>query len=336
MAGKPGIRAVAAEAGVSITTVSHALSGQGKISAQTRQRVQEAAARLGYEPNAVAQAMRFGHLNAIGFVSEEIATTPYAGKIILGAQSAAAELGAVLMIVNIPRGAVEDPQIDALLAHQVDGVVFASVSNRVLDAPARLDPERTVLVDAIDPGKPMRSVVPNEQWIGETATRRLLDAGHRRIAHITTEERGPAVDGRAEGYRAEMTAAGLEPLVVAVSGAGTTEAGARAAEIALRDYRPTAVFAFNDQMAMGVYQEAADRGIGIPDQLSVVGVDDLEIIAAALRPGLTTVALPHQEMGHAAVLLAASGRGHGVAEVTHLPGLLVERQSIAAPPVTEP
>lgn len=338
---KTGIKAVAEAAGVSVTTVSHALSGRGKVSGETRIRVQRVATELGYAPNRIARALRSSRSSLIGFVSEEIATTPYAGMILVGAQQAAAEHGYMLMIINVTRNTVEDPQIDALLAQQVDGVIFASSSHRIITTPAKLDPARTVLVDAHDPGAASRTVVPDEVGIGLLATRRLVEAGHRRIAHLTVDEDVPAVDGRERGYRDVMLEAGLEPIVIRVEGPADASAGVRATRLAsLRASGITGVFAFNDQMAMGVYQEVTYvDGISIPDDVSVIGVDDLRLVAAALRPGLTTVALPHAAMGRRALELAIDHDGPEMLEasVERLPGVLIERGSVAAPAiVTDP
>lgn len=344
MAQQPGIRDVAAAAGVSITTVSHTLSGKGSVSARTRQRVEEAVERLGYAPNPIARALRTDRRYLLGFVSEGIATTPYAGKIIVGAQAEAAEHGYVLMIVDIAADAFDDPRIDALIQRQVDAVIFASASNRVVRTPRALDPARTVLLDAFDPAAPVPSIVPDEMDIAATAVRFLMDAGHRSIVHLTVEGDGPAVRGRERGYLQTMDESGLTPLVVRAAGlSGDTAAGyAAATRMLVGGPPPTAVFAFNDQMAMGVYQAATEHGLRIGRDLSVVGVDDLQLIAAALRPGLTTVALPHEEMGRAAVRRALERigalepvGGPDQARIERLRGDLVERGSVGAI-VTDP
>jgi LacI family transcriptional regulator len=328
----PGIRGVAEAAGVSVTTVSHALSGRGQVSGETRLRVQETAARLGYTPNRIARALRSNRTNLLGFISEEIATSPFAGQILVGAQEAAAERGLMLMIVNVMRGTTGAPQIEALLAQQVDAMIFASSSHRMMHTPSKLDPARTVLVDAYDPARKSPAIVPDEIGIGLLATRRLLDAGHRRVVHITVEERVPAVGGRERGYNGAMEEAGHRALVVRVPGPADARAGSAAIRRAIAmENAITAVFAFNDQMAMGVYQEISlNPTVSIPWEMSIVGVDDLQLIAAALRPGLTTIALPHAEMGRRAVELAAElpVENPGQAEIIRLPGRLVERGSV--------
>ncbi|RKR75329.1 LacI family DNA-binding transcriptional regulator [Frondihabitans australicus] len=332
-----GIRTVAEAAGVSVTTVSHALSGRGKVSPETRVRVQQIAAELGYAPNRIARALRSRRSNLLGFVSEEIATTPYAGQILVGAQEAATELGLMLLIVNVNRDTYDDPQIDALLAQQVDGLIFASSSHRVISTPAKLDLDRTILVDAYDPRSTNPTVVPDEVGIGRLATQHLVDAGHRHILHLTVDEDVPAAHGRERGYRDVMRDHDLDARVVRVPGPADAVAGGAATRVAdPANSGATAVFTFNDQMAMGVYQELTYTDhVAIPAGISVVGVDDLRLVAAALRPGLTTVALPHAAMGRRAVELAvraAEDRGSGPL-VERLPGTLISRGSVAPPSI---
>jgi LacI family transcriptional regulator len=147
------------------------------------------------------------------------------------------------------------------------------------------------------------SISPDEHQVGLDATALLLQAGHRRIAHLTVEDpEGLGVQGRIAGYRRAMSDAGLSPLVVPVPGPAEASAGRLALSEALQlDPDLTAVFVFNDPMAMGVYQTASQRGLRVPEDLSVVSVDNLELIAGQLLPGLTTFELPHYEMGRWAV-----------------------------------
>lgn len=333
MADRIGIHEVAAAAGVSTTTVSHALNDRGKVSPGTRERVRRVAQELGYRPNRIASALRNRRTGVLGFVSDEIATTPFAGRIVLGAQEAAAERGQTLMVVNSNGDPeVERHQIEALLAQQVDALLYATMFHRVVTAPAAAARIPLVLVNATDPTSAVPSVAPDERAAGRAATQVLLEAGHRRIVHLTLTDRREAVDRRVAGHAAAMEEAGLAPRVVRVPGPGNAEAGRRAMRQAL-DEQPdlTAVFAFNDPMSMGVYQIAYERGLRIPDLLSVVSVDNLEIVAAELRPGLTTLELPHAAMGRWAVeeagrLLAGA---HEPVERALLEAPLVRRDSVA-------
>ena len=340
MTKRVGIADVARTAGVSITTVSHALSGQGNVSAKTREHVRRVAIELGYAPNRIASALRLRRTGIIGFVSDEIATTPFAGKIVLGAQDAAAKRGMLLMVVNSNRDQeVENQQITSLLDQQVDGFIYARMSHGMVNLPQRLKQIPTVLVDAEDLNGVAPWVVPDEVGIARTATQHLLDAGHRRIAHIAVSEPGPAINSRSLAYRELMEEQGLEPLVVMVDGPADARAGRECFSQVL-DRMPdvTAVFAFNDPMAMGVYQGAVARGMRVPDDISVVGVDNLELIAAQLSPGLTTVSLPHYEMGRWAVeelarLIDDPAWSDNPAQVAFACPL-IERESVAPPRVS--
>ncbi len=342
MGGRIGIKDVAAAAGVSATTVSHILNAvEGKrINAETRQRVLEAARELGYAPNGLARGLRLKRSNTIGFVSDQIATTPHAGRIILGAQEEAAKHDLLLLMLNTGGDPeLERKEIDLLLQRQVDGVLYASMYHRVVQVPQRLRSFPTVLLDARSDDPDVPSVVPDEVLGGLTAVRELTRHGHRRIGFINNVDDIPATHGRLEGYRHALAEADIaeDPRLVVRE---TTDAagGYRAALRLLRaQARPTAVFCFADRVAMGVYRAAAELGLSIPDDLSVIGFDNQELICDGLFPGLTTVALPHYEMGARAVaqLLALTGapdQGTVPAAQEMLPCPLVARASVASPP----
>lgn len=328
---------VAHSAGVSVTTVSHALSGQGNLSGSTRERVQRVASELGYVPSRIATALRLQRSGIVGFVSDEIATTPFAGRIVLGAQEAAAERSMLLMVVNSNSDdTVENQQIMSLLDQQVDAIVYARMSHTLVSLPTALRQIPTVTVDAetVDGAGPW--VVPDEVGIGRTATERLIAAGHRRIVHLSVEESVPSSQGRVAGYRESMEEHGLEPIVVSAPGPADARAGREAFARAIAAQSDlTAVFSFNDPMALGVYQAAAERGLDVPRDLSVIGVDNLEVISAQIRPGLTTVGLPHYEMGRWAIerLSELIGNDDWSQDRTQirLPSRLIERDSVATP-----
>ncbi|WP_375401378.1 LacI family DNA-binding transcriptional regulator [uncultured Amnibacterium sp.] len=329
------IHDVAAVAGVSTTTVSHALSGRGKVSPGTRDRVRRVASDLGYAPNRIATALRRRRTGVIGFVSDEIATTPFAGRIVLGAQDAAAEIGLTLMVVNSNRDLeVERRQVDVLKSQQVDALLMAAMFHRSVRVPAGATGLPVVLVNGVDESGERPSIVPDEHLAAYSATRLLLTAGHRRVTHVTLDAPGIGVDRRLAGYTAAMAGWGLPTHVVRVPQPADARSGRVSFERALGE-RPdlTAVFCFNDPMAMGVYQGAAERGLRIPEDVSIVGVDNLEIIADQLRPGLTTMALPHYEMGRWAVQEAARRVDEGSSPAQHvqLPCPMVVRESVTGP-----
>ncbi|MGW0576081.1 LacI family DNA-binding transcriptional regulator [Streptomyces sp. NPDC002920] len=337
-----GIKDVAAAAGVSVTTVSHILNEvEGKrVNTETRQRVLEAARQLGYAPNGLARGLRLKRSSTIGFVSDQIATTPHAGRIILGAQEEAAKHDLLLLMMNTGGDReLERREIELLLQRQVDGVLYASMYHRVVEVPEQLRSVPTVLLDARADDPSVPSVVPDEVQGGATAVRELLRHGHRRIGFLNNVDDIPATHGRLEGYRQALAEAGVpfDPRLVVAETASAAGAYRAALTLLRAVERPTALFCFADRMAMGVYHAAAELGLSIPADLSVIGFDNQELICDGMFPGLTTVALPHYEMGARAVaqLLALTGakdRGTGPAAQEMLPCPLVARASVASPP----
>ena len=303
-----GIRDVAELAGVSVTTVSHVLNDtpQMRVAAETRARVREAARTLGYGPNRMARALRTNRSGLIGLLSEEIATTPHAGRIILGAQDAARDHDLTLVIVNAERGfGAESHQRDAqtLIDRQVDAVLYATMYHREVRIPSNLTGLPVVLIDSTDPSGGVAAVVPDEVGGAVAAVTHLVEAGHTRIGFLTNEDDVPATRERLLGYRQVLAEHGIpvdESLILATT-SETLPGYAVAREILARPDRPSALFCYNDRMAMGAYRAAAELGLEIPRDLSIVGFDNQELIAANLFPGLTTVALPHYEMGAWAV-----------------------------------
>jgi len=229
----------------------------------------------------------------------------------------------------------EQTEIRALQQRQVDGFLYATMFHQVVDVPAELVDSPVTLLDARCDDPRIPSVAPDEIQGGKAATQLLLDHGHRRIGLISNVDDIPATHGRLEGYRRALSEAGIDPdedLVLPQR--SDTEGGYRAGQQMLeRADPPTAIFCFNDRMAMGLYQAAAERGLRIPEDLSVVGFDNQELIADGLRPGLTTVALPHHEMGAWAVetLIRRIEDPDTPSEQVLLGCPVVERGSVAPP-----
>lgn len=293
---------VAARAGVSVTTVSHVLNNvPGKrIRPDTRDRVRLAAEDLGYVLNGVARSLRTRRSHAIAMIGDAIATTPHAVKIILGAHEAASRLG--WLLVHTDTGGdpgFELAEIQALQQRQVDGFLYARLFAHQVTVPAAMNGLPTVLVDATCSDPLISSVVPDDFGGGQTAIRELVRHGHTKIAVINNAEGIPAAHVRLAAYRCVLEEAGVPYRAeYVVQDAPDAFGGLRAARILLDlDDPPQAIFCFNDRMAMGVYHAAHERQVRIPDELSIVGFDNQEPIVDGLFPGLTTVALPHYEMG---------------------------------------
>jgi LacI family transcriptional regulator len=339
-AGRAGLAEVAAEAGVSPSTVSHALNGTRAVRAETLERVVRAAERLGYTHNRAARGRAKRRTAVVGLVIDCIATTPFAGRIIQGAQEAARERGILLMVVDSGGDLeLEEGQLRALADRRVDGILLARSSHQEIERPDGIGDIPVVLIDAVPAhGWAVPAVAPDERGIAATAVAHLLAAGHQYVAFITAAGDTPATRGRYAGFRSAVEWAGLYDTHAVVERAEPDAAGGRRIGRRLLDHapgeRPTAIFCFNDQMAMGVYQAAEALGLEVPRDCSVVGVDDLEIVAAALDPGLTTMALPHREMGRwgmTSLLEHIEGRAVDATEPFLLAGDLVERRSVAPP-----
>ncbi|MBT2549314.1 LacI family DNA-binding transcriptional regulator [Arthrobacter sp. ISL-65] len=339
-----GIKDVAAAAGVSVTTVSHVLNdvAYARVGVETRERVHEAAQRLGYGPNRVARALRTQRSGMIGFISEEIATTPHAGRIILGAEESARARGYNLMIINSTSTGTDDSResdVADLLDRQVDGILYATMYHRKLAVPKNLAALPSVLVDSEDISHTVSCVIPDEIGGARSAVQTLIDAGHSRIGMINNTDDVPATHSRLQAFRETLAAAGLPFHEDLVQSEHSEVPGGYEAALRLlgTDSRPTAVFCYNDRMAMGAYRAAAELGLRIPQDVSFVGFDNQQLIAENLYPALTTVALPHYEMGAWAIenLIDAIEGKTDLALMAHHPTILdcplVRRDSIAAP-----
>ncbi|WP_406529935.1 LacI family DNA-binding transcriptional regulator [Streptomyces sp. I8-5] len=293
---------VARHAGVSRTTVSFVLNERADagIPEETRLRIRASIEELGYRPNAGARALAAKRSEWYGLITE-IVTAPFAVDVIKGAQDRAWADGKFLLITAGDRDrAMEAAAFDKLLEQRAEGLLYATTWHRAVTLPPAAREVPVVLVNCFDADGALPSVVPDEVAGGHTATRRLLDAGHRRIGFINLDTGIPAAVGRRQGYEQALREAGLDiDDSLVVPGHATADGGyAAACELLDREGdRPTALFCGNDRMAMGAYDAVKERGLRIPDDIAVIGFDNQELIAAYLRPGLTTVALPFEFMG---------------------------------------
>lgn len=329
---------VAAAAGVSQATVSLVLNSASgsRFSEDTRKRVRDAVNRLGYRTNAHAKVLRDGVAGMIGFIGDSVASSPFAGAIIEGAQQRAWEDGLLLLTVNTGGDKeLETASLDTMLSYKVAGVVYAAMYHRLLEVPEALAGVPSVVLNSQDRDGRLPSVAPDEVRGGYVATRRLLEAGHSRVGliNIETLESGlPAAVGRYEGYTRALEEAGLAlDRAVIRFGAGNEEDGFRyAMELMTAAKPPTAIFCANDRTAWGAYQAVSELRLSIPGDVSIVGFDNQSTLAPHLRPGLTTLDLPFVAMGRRAVDLILQGaEPDGRVELMECP--LIERNSVTHP-----
>jgi LacI family transcriptional regulator len=340
---------VAKQAGVSGTTASLVLSGRGRelrISESVEQRVIQAADELQYRPNIVSVGLRTGTTGTIGFVSDTVATSRLAGDMIKGALEAARERGVMLFIGETEGEAdLERGLLQAMHDRQVDGIIYASMFTRTTSAPAALLTGPAVLLNALPrTAGALPSIVPDEVEAGRAAARVLLDAGHGDGVHLIGA--GPSVRDvppdalaavqRLTGIQETFAEAGLEIASGRVCPVWLPEYGYQATLDLLEKVRPSALICLNDRLALGAYQALDDHSLTVPGDVSVVSFDD-HPIATWIRPKLTTVALPHYDLGRKAVevLFNEMARHRDGLEPdgsTHLvPMSLRIRESVAAP-----
>lgn len=326
---------VAARAGVSTATVSLVLSGRpGRFSERTAARVTAAADELGYVVDAGARSLRTRRNSTIDFLSDAATVTRFASGMVQGILNAAQERGNLVLMVETGR----DPRamqrgFAAMQARRVDALVVGIVDSRHVELPTWTGP-RPVVANGTAVG--CHSILPDEAVTGRAAIDHLAAHGHRRIAFVgrhatpTPPEVSVNIPVRIAGIDQAMEQAGLEFSAVYCDIPWEPSIG-RAGTHAVLDAAPdtTAVPAANDRIAFSVHQALAERGLAVGRDVSVMSFDD-EQLASLVLPGLTSIRLPHAEMGAAAVELALDPVNHQDPDPLPvlLPMPLVERGSV--------
>lgn len=299
--GSVNIQAVAEAAGVSKTTVSHVISGKRPVSASTRRKVERVMSELGFEPNFFARAMQSKRSNSVALIVQDI-TNPYYPALARGLQEALASAGHVVMLFDGRAGEqLTDVFVKEILQRRVDGVVAAapltqSEIDRLMNAGVAV-----VTVGSATNGQDIDWVSADDAQIADDATTHLLRQGRTHIATIHGPKDSEPGGSRLLGWKRAMARAGCDYSESDLSlGDWTTEGGAAAAGALLdAGALPDAVFCANDLMAIGALNTIVGRGLRVPEDIAVVGVDDIDA-AALVRPALTTVRVPAEEIGRAA------------------------------------
>jgi len=330
---------VARKAGVSTATVSRVLHNSRLVKEDTRARVLRAMEELNYSPNIIAQGLVTRRTRAIGLVITSIAD-PFFADVVRGVEETALDHGYSLFLVC----SSNDPQreiaaVSALRSRRVDAILVASsrVGSLYYDL---LESIRVplVLINNQHTGAYGLSVATDDRLGGYLATSHLLGHGHRRIAYIQGPPGHWASALRQAGYSAALTEADLPVLGdLIVPGDGRADGGVEAVSLLLdRGIRPTAIFCYNDMTAIGAMRALRTRGIGIPEDISVVGYDDV-LLASYVEPPLTTIAQQRYELGRRAMELALQrlAGGEGTAHAILLEPYLVERSSCRSAPPRE-
>lgn len=297
---RPSLRDVAKVAGVSVTLASFALNGREGVSDSARQRIREAAARLGYSANPHARALRTGSSNTYAFMIRNV-TNPFFIDVMSGAQEAAFTADASIMVVDSDYSARRELRhLQRLAGERVEGLAIAPVGpGASVHRWQELCPDvPTVVLNATAPGiEGVRRVGPDNRSAVAQALRHLVELGHREIAFLTAEKSLMADHDRLATFLELAERSGIRPRPVETA---LTLAGVWSVTTRLLDgpRPPTALITNSDHTAHAVYKAARARGIRIGADLSVVGHDDLPA-SELLDPPLTTLRLDRRQLGRA-------------------------------------
>lgn len=321
---------MARTAGVSAATVSKVINGRYGVAAATTTRVQKVIDELGYESSLVARSLRSARTNVIGILVAEF--EPFSAEILKGASQAIGGTGRDLLAYSGGDSATagwEQRYLSRLSGTLIDGAILVT--------PTVVDTGGSVPVVAIDPhaGPTGMPTVDSDNLGGAVAaTQHLLSLGHTRIGFLAGRPDLASSRLREAGYRAALTAAGLaaDPALVRIGGYRRESALGAARELLTLPEPPTAIFAANDLSALGAMDVARELGIAVPDQLSVIGFDDIPEAALATPP-LSTIRQPIRQMGSEALALLLELMAGETDRDPHvrLPTELVPRATTAPP-----
>ena len=338
MSDKVTIKEIAKRAGVGTTTVSRVLNDHPYVSADKRQRVQAAIAALDYRPSQTARHLRGSPSGLLGFLTDDVATTPYAVDIIRGAQEVAWAHNMVLLVTDSGGDErVADAAVAVFRERAVEGIVYAAMYHRPVQLPGGLRGLPTVLANCFLEDGSAPSVVPDEFDGGYHATAAAIEAGHKRVGFINLWEDDdsikpfPAIYGRLRGYKQALADGGLpfDEALVRYSLQTPQENYRHTRQLMALPQPPGAIFCGNDKIAMNCYSALAELGLRVPDDVAVIGFDNIAHISEGLLPPLTTMQLPHYEMGKWAARYLMQNRGRALQPLqVALPCPLVRRASV--------
>jgi LacI family transcriptional regulator len=330
------LRDVARIAGVHPGTVSRALNPatEALVRAETVQRVRQVAEELGYRPNPLARGLKTNRSFTVGVIVPDI-QNPLFPPIIRGLDDRLGEAGYTPLIANTDNDPVrERVDFEAMRTRAVDGFITATarLDHELLDEVAAIGMPLVLVNRRVEDGS-LPSASADDRAGVRLAVEHLVELGHTRIAHLAGPQDVSTGHQRFEGFRAAMRDAGLDPSLIRVGRAFTEPEGARLCEqLMAAGEHPTAIVAGNDLMALGCYDVFAARGIDCPGQISVVGFNDMPF-ADRFAPPLTTVRIPHYEIGVAAAQLLLDrlqGNADGPSEIVLSPELIVRGSTAPA------
>lgn len=333
----PTLEDVARNASVSTATVSRCLNDPGRVAEATRLRVLASVAELGYLPNFGARALAAKRTDTFGAIIPTMNNAIFARGLQAFQDELARNEATLLVSSSSYDPAIEEQQIRTMIARGVDGLLLIGTrrSRKVDDLLARRGLP-VVIAWTIGRADPHSFVGFDNAAAAATMARRAIELGHRRFAFLSGERRqNDRAAERVRGVKRALKTAGIDPaeLLIAESPYAFHEAGKAFRSLFETRPRPTIVMCGNDVQAVGALKMAHDMGVAVPGDISITGFDDIEL-ATVVEPALTTVHVPHLDMGRrAAEVLLDQVRSGGRPQRVKLPTGIVERQSMAAPPL---
>lgn len=328
------IRDVARVAGVSISTVSRALAAPDLVAEATRVRVQETALSMGYRPNRAARSLVTGHTGSIGLVVPDL-ENPFFGSICKGVQARARAAGYAVFIGDTD----EDPMLEAELVRglgrQVDGVILCSARGTEAAVEQLATEGRLVLVNRSHSGIP--SVTFDNAGGLRAVMRHLVALGHRTIAYAAGPVSSWSNRSRTSAFLSYEARSPELELIELGNFPPYFSGGTQAGDLAIAS-GATAIVAYNDLIAVGLMDRLRQRGLRVPEDVSVAGFDNVPV-STLVSPNLTTVDFPRIQMGRVAVdalLDTVLGRDGGIRPIPDIPVELVVRGSTGVAPVRTP
>lgn len=326
---RPTIRDVARQAGVSHQTVSRVINGSDDVLPETRALVEGVIEKLGYRPNAIARSMARGQTHTLACISPNLTDYTFA-SVIEGAETEARQHDYFLLSSSAADPEAFRELVDELVNHRrVDGLI---IINPYIDERFKHIPQNfpVVFVGALSHGEAISSVCLDDENVAYEATKHLLSLGHRNVAMVTGPMEEDCSQDRAKGYRRAMQDAGIavdESMIIEGDWSASSGKGALIS-LAARDQAPTAIFAQNDRMAMGILRAARDMDIEIPSRLAVIGVDDMPL-SSYFDPPLTTMRQDMPLIGQQAtrILLDIIQKKNTSTRAIKLSAQLIVRQS---------
>lgn len=332
----PTIKDVAKLAGVAPSTVSHYFTGNARVKPETCRRIEKAIDQLQYRPNLVARSLRLQHTQTIGLIVPDIAN-PFFAEIVQAIGHASQQMGYALLLADSGNDSGRERNLlESMFEQHIDGLLYIHAGHDNSDHTTALHnpPKPVVFVDRDVSGQP--SVATDNYAGGRLAARHLVGLGHRRIGIIAGDRHVRNVQQRLEGFQFELEQHNIKINGKhVITGTQSFETGLDIQLLMISPEPPTAIFATNDIIAVGAWHKLNDMGLRVPDDVSLIGYDDIFMSQWTIPP-LTTIRQDKRELGRqsvAALIRAIQTKDLAVATI-HIPPTLIIRNSTAQPAST--